>query len=141
MSEELGSVGPLPAASVPSPSLANEPATPFTPGPWERSPHSLNSYSLEIRSREESAHIATVGNLGSTSDHAPTAKRWRDETVANAHLIAAAPAMYEALRGAIGALEFSRDFHNDLGNEEQAFAQDRLDAALAILAQAEGAPQ
>ena len=38
-----------------------------------------------------------------------------------------------ALEGAIGALEFSRDYHSDLGNEEQAFAQDRLDAALAAL--------
>lgn len=35
----------------------------------------------------------------------------------------------EALRGAVGALEFSRDYHKDLGNEDQAFAQDRLDAA------------
>ena len=38
-----------------------------------------------------------------------------------------------ALQGAIGALEFSRDYHSDLGNEEQAFAQDRLDAALSAL--------
>lgn len=43
-----------------------------------------------------------------------------------------------ALEGAIGALEFSRDFHSDLGNEDQAFAQDKLDAATAALAKARG---
>jgi hypothetical protein len=36
----------------------------------------------------------------------------------------------EALRGSIGALEFSRDYHKDLGNKEQAFCQDKLDAAV-----------
>jgi hypothetical protein len=45
-------------------------------------------------------------------------------------------ALVEALRGAIGALEFSRDYHKDLGNEEQAFAQDRLDAAIRALEEA-----
>lgn len=57
----------------------------------------------------------------------------------DALLIAAAPDLLEALRGAIGALEFSRDYHNDLSNEEQAFAQDRLDAALKAIAKATGA--
>jgi len=38
-----------------------------------------------------------------------------------------------ALEGSIGALEFSRDYHKDLGNEDQAFAQDRLDAATQAL--------
>lgn len=56
----------------------------------------------------------------------------------HARLIAAAPDLYEALKGAIGALEFSRDYHKDLGNEEQAFCQDRLDAALSALAKAGG---
>lgn len=46
--------------------------------------------------------------------------------------------MLAALEGAVGALEFSRDYHKDLGNEEQAFAQDRLDAALAAIAKAKG---
>lgn len=49
---------------------------------------------------------------------------------------AAAPDLVEALEGAIGALEFSRDYHSDLGNAEQAFAQDKLDAARAALAKA-----
>lgn len=46
--------------------------------------------------------------------------------------------MLEALRGAIGALEFSRDYHMDLNNEEQAFAQDKLDAARYAIEKAEG---
>lgn len=60
------------------------------------------------------------------------------EGLANARLIAAAPALLKALRGAIGALEFSRDYHSDLGNEEQAFCQDKLDAAHKAIAQATG---
>lgn len=39
-----------------------------------------------------------------------------------------------ALRGAVGALEFSRDYHSDLSNSEQAFAQDKLDAVTAAIA-------
>lgn len=46
--------------------------------------------------------------------------------------------LFNALKGAIGALEFSRDFHHDLGNEEQAFAQDKLDLALSAIAEYEG---
>lgn len=42
-----------------------------------------------------------------------------------------------ALKGAVGALEFSRDYHADLGNEDQAFAQDRLDAATKAIARFE----
>ena len=61
------------------------------------------------------------------------------ENAANA--IAAAPDLLAALQGAIGALEFSRDYHKDLGNEEQAFCQDRLDAALNAIAKATGAAQ
>lgn len=49
--------------------------------------------------------------------------------------------LLEALQGAIGALEFSQDFHRDLGNEEQAFAADRLDAARAAIAKALGEGQ
>lgn len=60
------------------------------------------------------------------------------ENGANARLIASAPDLLEALRGAIGALEFNRDYHSDLGNEDQAFAQDRLDAATKAILKATG---
>lgn len=60
------------------------------------------------------------------------------EVAANAHLVAAASNLLKALEGAIGALEFSRDYHSDLSNEEQAFAQDRLDDAINALAKARG---
>jgi hypothetical protein len=64
-------------------------------------------------------------------------ERYRDK--ANARLIAAAPELLDALQKAVGALEFSRDYHKDLGNEDQAFAQDMLDAALKAIAKATGA--
>jgi hypothetical protein len=48
---------------------------------------------------------------------------------------ALAETLAEALEGSIGALEFSREYHKDLGNEDQAFAQDRLDAATKALLQ------
>ena len=81
-----------------------------------------------------------------TTAEGPSLKNWDAEYV---HLsgyagpygfevFAAAPDLLEALRGAIGALEFSRDCHADLSNQEEAFAQDRLDAARAAIAKAEG---
>lgn len=51
----------------------------------------------------------------------------------------AAPALLDALKGSIGALQFSVDFHDDLPADEQAFAKSRLDAALDAIAKAEGA--
>jgi hypothetical protein len=68
----------------------------------------------------------------------------RDRTIARAKraedaaVLAAAPEMLAALEDAVGALEFSRDFHSDLGNEEQAFCQDKLDAATKAIAKAKG---
>ena len=65
--------------------------------------------------------------------------KWAAEEIRELKAAAAARAdMYAALEGAIGALEFSRDYHGDLGNEDQAFAQDKLDAAVAALAKARG---
>jgi hypothetical protein len=53
--------------------------------------------------------------------------------------VVVAPCLLEALKGAIGALEFSLDYHRDLGNEDIAFAADRLDAARAAILKATGA--
>jgi hypothetical protein len=59
--------------------------------------------------------------------------------IADEILSAASPDadLLAALKGAVGALEFSRDYHADLGNEDQAFAQDRLDAATKAISKAE----
>lgn len=58
---------------------------------------------------------------------------------ANARLISAAPDLLEALKGAIGALEFSLDFHRaDGSNTDIAFAADKLEAAQKAIAKAIG---
>lgn len=68
----------------------------------------------------------------------PTPYRDEQTTEAHARLIAAAPDLLAALRGAIGALEFWRDFHSDDGsNADIALCQDKLDAARAAIAKAE----
>lgn len=46
--------------------------------------------------------------------------------------------LVKAVEGSIGALEFSRDFHSDGSNADQAFAQDRLDDATSALAAVRG---
>ena len=94
-----------------------------TPGPWI----------IDLASDE--IHDTKGNPIATTWCHAGCG--WQTKA-ANARLIAAAPDLLEALRGAIGALEFSQDFHRDLGNEEQAFAADKLDAALKAIAKATG---
>lgn len=77
----------------------------FTPGPWiVRDPDSHLSHTFGVVA-EGGGLIASVGNLGATSDHAPTAKRWRRETPANARLIAAAPDLLVALKECADDLE------------------------------------
>ena len=107
-----------------------------TPGPWQ------------IEGRRGAGYIISAGTNAERDGPADyvgvldpmfyVAGERADELAANARLAAAAPALLEALRGAIGALEFSRDYHSDLGNEEQAFCQDKLDAALKAITQATG---
>lgn len=58
--------------------------------------------------------------------------------IEDANLIAASRPLLKALEGAIGALQFSRDYHSDLDNEDQAFCQDKLDAAMRAIAAAKG---
>lgn len=99
-----------------------------TPGPW---------FTYDNRDLNDAIWIGperfvSVAEVRMGADDVP------GDLEANARLIAAAPALLEALKGAIGALEFSRDYHTDLGNEEQAYCQDRLDAALRAIAQATG---
>lgn len=96
-------------------------ASNHTPGPW-----SVDDIDTIVG--PDSQHIATTWcgeGFGPDTENA------------NALLICAAPTLLAALKGAIGALEFSRDYHSDLGNEEQAFCQDKLDAAVRAIALAE----
>ncbi len=96
-----------------------------TPGPWLVT----RQYVVGPRDESDSQGFGMVVGVADV---------YGENRNQDAHLIAAAPDLLEALKGAIGALEFSRDYHADLSNAEQAFAQDRLDAALAALAKAEG---
>ena len=77
-------------------------------------------------------------HLNVTDEHGNRIAFVRSENIhADMCLIAAAPELLAALEGAIGALEFSRDYHSDDGsNEDQAFAQDTLDAARKAIAKA-----
>ena len=75
--------------------------TKHTPGPWTSEPAYNNRVHREIRT--PGCLIAIVGNLGDTSDHAPTRARWKAETVANARLIALAPEMFEYIASSASA--------------------------------------
>lgn len=93
-----------------------------TPGPWVANGHNVHT-------RPDESAVCVCVSMGTRNNA---------EASANARLIASAPELLEALEGAIGALEFSRDYHADLGNEDQAFAQSMLDAALSAIAKARG---
>jgi hypothetical protein len=96
--------------------------TKFTPGPWN-TVHGV--YTPE--DNYFSMIAASEGGVASV---------WNKE---DAYLIAAAPELYEALEGAIGALEYSVDCARDDGdNSDIDFAQSKLDAALNALAKARG---
>lgn len=65
-----------------------------TPGPWEAGPNPRGICSNEyvVRPAGEFPHGAWVADCGMGDD----------ESIANAHLIAAAPEMLEALKSALG---------------------------------------
>lgn len=96
-----------------------------TPGPWHRNIRADGKYPVVFAGRNQ--HVATVSQQ---EDGA--------ETEANIDLVSAAPELLAALEGAIGALEFSLEFHRDLGNSDIAFAADKLDAAVKAIAKARG---
>lgn len=82
----------------------------------------------QVMEKEEKCRVL---HIGGTNERALKAAVY-------SYVAIAYPATIAALKGAVGALEFSRDYHKDLGNEEQAFCQDRLDAALKAIFYAEG---
>lgn len=105
-----------------------------TPGPWVVK-FAKGSYPYQIDAPNGSrgpGGITSVTRWGAISF--PSSPEGR----ANARLMAASPDLLCALKGAIGALEFSLDYHRDLGNEDIAFAADRLDAAKSAIAKATG---
>lgn len=96
--------------------------TKFTPGPWAWD-----------------GDILTAGKTRRHLLYMEEAPGLRSEAAANIHLIAAGPDLYEALQGAIGALEYSVDCARDDGNNSDIdFAQSKLDAAMTALAKARG---
>lgn len=96
--------------------------TNFTPGPWDL---------LAGCYTPENGYFWMVQVADRTTAYA--------FEEANAYLTAAGPDLYEALQGAIGALEYSVDCARDDGNNSDIdFAQSKLDAALKALAKARG---
>ena len=78
----------------------------FTKGPWWVSPNTTGSPEVRTYREDETAdnhmrNSSTGASIASCiGDH--TEERTRDNRLANAHLIAAAPDMYEALEAMLG---------------------------------------
>lgn len=114
MSESKEVLGSGRTQERPSRAPSHDSLTKFTPGPWRTDKAPFLGEAYEVRT--PGACIATVGNLGATSDHAPTAKRWKAENKANAHLMAAAPDMYEALQQMAARLRRDADVYRKGGD-------------------------
>lgn len=68
--------------------------TKFTPGPWTMSTHDDND---DVVIRDTAGAILANCTVDATRDYGMTEKKHREIVMANAHLIAAAPDLYEAL--------------------------------------------
>lgn len=124
--------------SNPTPTQAAEQGAGHTAGPWRVDVNGGEDWSVDYDG-PSSQYMTICGGRRAPVAFAVEPNAFRDgEIEANARLIAAAPELLEALKAAIGALEFSQDYHRDLGNEDQAFAADRLDAARSAIARAQG---
>ena len=88
----------------------------FTPGPWALE-YDVDGIPLTI-----------IGNDGSAIG---TIETWNDHAEGNRHIITAAPAMYEALKGALVNM-------NRLGDKRSAYRAMWISQVEAALAQAEG---
>lgn len=104
--------------------------TKFTPGPWSPS-----------EQRGTPGHCTVAQVFGPDGKSLAMIEPTVDASVAtaNAYLSASSPDLYAALKGAIGALEYSVDCARDDGNNADIdFAQSKLEAALNAIAKAEG---
>lgn len=100
----------------------------FTPGPWE-----VNT-EAGLPLREVFSHSETdvlICDTGCSNVEMDAA-----EIEANAHLIAAAPEMYEALKDCLRLLEDCTE--ETYGTPTQEFFQRKADAVKAVLAKSEG---
>jgi len=103
--------------------------TKHTPGPFEVVPH---SYGYEIKRAHITPSCTTMGTIA-------TIKPQGDRQLANAHLIAAAPAMYEALSHA--AMSYHHPACKCKGEysaNPELYCTCHVQKARAALAQAEG---
>ena len=74
-----------------------------TPGPWEDRDHVLCQPGRTLYAPGANMAIGGVGNLGMTSDHAPTVKKQRAYATANADLIARSVNLVRLLLGVASA--------------------------------------
>ena len=74
----------------------------YTPGPWAIDESHING---SINAGKRHVALANFYNC-----HDEEVRVTRDQQKANAHLIAAAPEMLEALKGALAALERADDY-------------------------------
>jgi hypothetical protein len=98
--------------------------TKFTPGPWHKDERS----DVYVRDSEGDYIAGTYAPM-------PKRKRAKGENEANAHLIAAAPDMYEELECARDVFRFYQSHHEFKGGTEKAIwnkeIADRIDRLLA----------
>ena len=71
----------------------------FTPGPWSAA--AINSWNVWARD----CKVANMSDVGQGSQYRDPSK---DERIANAHLIAAAPDLYEALMEVLARCSISK---------------------------------
>lgn len=74
----------------------------FTPGPWRADVEHHGGFNIYCRRDKGTGGFRVVAHRRSMSHD-------RAESKANAHLIAAAPTMYEALHAAVYAMEMTGD--------------------------------
>lgn len=118
VSRATGDQRPIPAAS-------------FTPGPWKATPTLHGEFEITAADRDDASapwYVAVaMADCGFP----------QSQSEANAHLIAAAPDLYEALKLALECIAYCRKAHKDAQSGEGFPVEIILDAALA---KAEGRP-